>query len=169
MSAVKVLASVLGGIVILSLCFYRGCINSTAEHASSTRVSWSPSNAKKRGKYIRPVRVIPSSFNWKGEQVIIDSAWIERESRVHYYLLFFESYEYFNNYRLVFMIKDMRRFEDSTFSFSTFSANGMGTQGSGRGKPYVYMGFLGPQYPDTIQVMVADGLTQVDSMAFVPL
>jgi len=169
MSIVKVLASVLGGMIIIGLCFDRGCTNSMAERASSTRVSWSPSDAMKHGRYIRPVRVVPSSFNWKGEQVFIDSAWIERESRVHYYLLFFESYEYFNNYRLVFMIKDMRRFEDSTFAFSTFSANGIGTQGSGQGKPYVHMGFLGPQYPDTIQVMVTDGLTQVDSMAFIPL
>jgi hypothetical protein len=169
MSAAKMSAWVLGGVIILTLILYRGCMNSKAEGASSTSVSWSPSDAKERKKFIRPVRVVPSSFIWKGQQVVVDSAWIERESQVHFHLLFLKSYEYSNNYRLVFMLKDMNKFEDRTFGFVSPSANGMGTQSSGRGKPYVQMGFLGSQYPDTIQVTVTDGPTQVGTLAFIPI
>jgi|GEM_PF-3572767 len=165
----KAMLWIVCGLIVLGLSLYKGCMNSLTESSSPTSVSWSPSDAKERNKYIRPVRIVPNSFNWKGQEVVIDSAWIERERRVHYYLLFFKSYEYFDNYRVVFTIKDMQKFEDSTLGFTSPHTNGMGTQSSGRSKRYVYMGFLGTQYPDTIPVAVTDRFVQTDTLAFIPM
>ena len=162
----KIMAWSIGILGILFLGLIKACKNSIAEDNSRESVSQSSKMAKEFEVFVRPVAVAPAAFAWRGKIVPIEDVWIERESQVHYTLLFFKNYEFFNEYKLVVVPYNVPETETSDMTLVVDGDHFFEEHNHGVRVPYELVYDLGSHIPEIIKAAVRDGDVPIDTLIF---
>ncbi len=158
----------LGGLVVLlgigGFLLHRSIVVSQMEANAPTSASYSVESSKEWGKFIRRVQVSPGHLTYRGDQIAIADAWIERVHDIKYRFLFFWSQSYRDEYRLV-VLPGMLPSTDNNFTlYCPESRRYFATQSSGIGKPFVLQYDLGKEYVDTLHCQVVADRDVTDSV-----
>lgn len=126
------------------------------ERTSRHFVTNSSEKAREAERFVKPVRLVPDSFTWRGRRIPIDDAWIERECQVHYTLIFFKSYECFDSYKLVIVPQHSADLTPADLHMETGEKEVLREYNHGKGMPFELALNLDSIIPKRVQILAFD-------------